>query len=206
MRINEIFTTMQGEGYWAGRPATFIRLQGCPVGCPWCDTKYTWQDGSENTSIEDIMKQVPARPTHVVITGGEPTLQPLDELILALRAAGHYIQLETSGFQDLLGKEVPDWVTWSPKPNLMYIGAADISERCNEIKWVIDDVVGFDAINSTVRAREKFGLVNVTLMPEGTPPSQGHQKTAYDWVMKLQAIVESPVCYSGRLQWQLKIK
>lgn len=40
--INEMFQTLQGEGYFTGVPAIFIRLQGCPVGCAWCDTKHTW--------------------------------------------------------------------------------------------------------------------------------------------------------------------
>ena len=41
--INEMFQTLQGEGYFTGVPAIFIRLQGCPVGCAWCDTKHTWE-------------------------------------------------------------------------------------------------------------------------------------------------------------------
>lgn len=41
--INEMFQTLQGEGFFTGVPAIFIRLQGCPVGCSWCDTKHTWE-------------------------------------------------------------------------------------------------------------------------------------------------------------------
>ena len=42
--INEMFQTLQGEGYFTGVPAIFIRLQGCPVGCAWCDTKHTYRE------------------------------------------------------------------------------------------------------------------------------------------------------------------
>ena len=51
LRINEVFPTIQGEAAWTGTPATFIRLQGCPVGCHWCDTKHTWPTGSERRKI-----------------------------------------------------------------------------------------------------------------------------------------------------------
>ena len=52
LKINEIFDTIQGEAYFTGTPATFIRLQGCPVGCNWCDTKHTGSEGVEKLKIE----------------------------------------------------------------------------------------------------------------------------------------------------------
>ena len=52
LKINEIFDTVQGEAFYTGTPATFIRLQGCPVGCHWCDTKHTWSTGTEKLKIE----------------------------------------------------------------------------------------------------------------------------------------------------------
>ena len=52
LKINEIFDTIQGEAFYTGTPATFIRLQGCPVGCHWCDTKHTWSEGTEKLRIE----------------------------------------------------------------------------------------------------------------------------------------------------------
>ncbi len=48
--INEMFQTLQGEGYFTGVPAIFIRLQGCPVGCSWCDTKHTWEKDADSGS------------------------------------------------------------------------------------------------------------------------------------------------------------
>ncbi|STM07827.1 7-carboxy-7-deazaguanine synthase; queosine biosynthesis [Escherichia coli] len=49
--INEMFQTLQGEGYFTGVPAIFIRLQGCPVGCAWCDTKHTWEKLEDRESL-----------------------------------------------------------------------------------------------------------------------------------------------------------
>ena len=54
-RVNEVFETIQGEGSFTGCPAIFIRLQGCPVGCAWCDTKQTWHtDDTYLVELEEI--------------------------------------------------------------------------------------------------------------------------------------------------------
>ena len=70
LRVNEIFPTIQGEATWTGTPATFIRLQGCPVGCSWCDTKHTWPEGSENkkVSIVAMLEKVDPAPTWAEIS------------------------------------------------------------------------------------------------------------------------------------------
>ncbi len=61
-KINEVFETIQGEGVFTGVPAIFVRLQVCPVGCAWCDTKQTWTaEPQDFSSLEDIMQK---QPTH----------------------------------------------------------------------------------------------------------------------------------------------
>ncbi|MEN3040095.1 MAG: 7-carboxy-7-deazaguanine synthase QueE [Bacteroidia bacterium] len=114
--IVEHFYTLQGEGFWVGTPAYFIRLGGCDVGCSWCDTRHSWRkEGWPSFSPVEIIawiKQTPA--THVVITGGEPTMHPLTPLISALKMQGYFIQMETSGAYPLSGS-LPDWITFSPK-------------------------------------------------------------------------------------------
>ena len=61
-RINEIFETLQGEGTFTGVPSIFIRLQGCPVGCPWCDTQHTWETRAEDeVSIATMMAKTRLR-------------------------------------------------------------------------------------------------------------------------------------------------
>jgi 7-carboxy-7-deazaguanine synthase len=99
--ISEIFHSLQGEGPWAGLPASFIRLAGClePF-CPWCDTPYALGGGQE-VSLGEILSLVAPHPaSRVVITGGEPFLQwdrGLSGLHGALRVRGREIQYETSG-------------------------------------------------------------------------------------------------------------
>ncbi|GIV25461.1 MAG: 7-carboxy-7-deazaguanine synthase [Bacteroidia bacterium] len=132
----ESFYTLQGEGFWAGQPAYFLRLGGCDVGCSWCDTQHSWPlQGWPLYTAQELLSCVAATPArHVVITGGEPTLHPLGELIQTLQAAGYFVQLETSGAYPL-PELCPDWVTFSPKrfkpPEPLYY------ERANELKVVI---------------------------------------------------------------------
>ena len=75
MRVSEIFLSLQGEGPSAGTPAHFIRLQGCDVGCHWCDTKYSWDfAGGRELAADaacDEARALGAAPL-LVITGGEP--------------------------------------------------------------------------------------------------------------------------------------
>lgn len=112
-KVNEIFYSLQGEGFYTGTPAVFLRLSGCNLACPFCDTKH--QDGV-NMTDEDIVKEVQKYPArHIVITGGEPTLQLTAGLTHALKQAGFYIQIETNGSIALPeGCEI-DWITCSPK-------------------------------------------------------------------------------------------
>ena len=104
VKIAEIFYTLQGEGYWTGTPAYFIRLSGCSVGCAWCDTNYRYK---ETIAVETLVKRVLTTPTrHVVVTGGEPTDQDLSPLVREFQAAGCFVQLETSGVRPVL-EDVP---------------------------------------------------------------------------------------------------
>ncbi|MCS7189037.1 MAG: 7-carboxy-7-deazaguanine synthase QueE [Bacteroidia bacterium] len=114
--IVEHFYSLQGEGYWAGRAAYFIRLGGCDIGCSWCDTQYSWPlEGWKNHTPETILSWIRPTPArHVVITGGEPTLHPLGPLIRALQEEGLFVQLETSGAYPP-PEHLPDWITFSPK-------------------------------------------------------------------------------------------
>ena len=73
MRINEIFYSLQGEGHFTGRPAIFIRLAGCNLRCPFCDTDFT---SYTEMAVADILKAIASYPARfVVLTGGEPSLQ-----------------------------------------------------------------------------------------------------------------------------------
>lgn len=113
--VMEQFDTLQGEGFHSGCAAYFIRLQGCDVGCHWCDVKDSWDFESENNAFaKDLTEEALKFNSRIaVITGGEPALHPLDELTVSLKNAGFKTHIETSGSSTLTGKW--DWVTLSPK-------------------------------------------------------------------------------------------
>jgi 7-carboxy-7-deazaguanine synthase len=104
MRVNELFYSIQGESSFAGRPCAFIRLTGCDLRCTYCDTTYAYYEGRE-MSVREIVDQVSAYPTSLVlITGGEPMLQPsVTELFRDLLARNYQVCLETGGHIDLNG-------------------------------------------------------------------------------------------------------
>ncbi|HDI1211548.1 7-carboxy-7-deazaguanine synthase QueE [Aeromonas hydrophila] len=191
--INEIFQTIQGEGVFTGLPAIFVRLQGCPVGCPWCDTRHTWvvdparevgvqavldcsneSDGWSKMSTEQILasfQQLGYQARHVVITGGEPCLYDLQDLSAALIEAGYQVQIETSGTSEIQTHE-QTWVTVSPKINMkgglpVLVSALD---RANEIKHPVATerhVEELDALLATASLREN---VVIALQPISQKP------------------------------------
>lgn len=131
----EDFYTIQGEGYHTGKPAYFIRLGGCDVGCRWCDAKYTWNPRIfppvEVDVVVERAKQCAAQA--IVITGGEPLLYPLGVLTSSLRDAGLEIFLETSGTHPFSGEF--DWVCLSPKRQMPPL--AEAYGRAHELKVII---------------------------------------------------------------------
>jgi len=113
--VMEHFYTLQGEGKFTGTPAYFIRLGGCDVGCVWCDVKESWDASIHpQLSVDFLVNEVCNHPgTLVVITGGEPAMYDLTPLVEALKEAGKYVAIETSGAHPLVGNV--DWYTFSPK-------------------------------------------------------------------------------------------
>ena len=128
-KINEIFYSLQGEGYHTGTPAVFVRFSGCNLKCSFCDTRH--EEGIEMSDAE-IMAEVEKYPARMVIlTGGEPSLWIDEELITALHRAGKYVCIETNGTRPL--PQGIDWVTCSPKKN----GELKLA-RMDEIKVVYE--------------------------------------------------------------------
>lgn len=115
-KINDIFLSVQGEGYHAGMPMCFVRLSGCNLNCSWCDTDHS---AAFTLTSDEVLDQVNDRiegsaVRMVCITGGEPTIYELAPLISVLRE-NYLIHIETNGTRRLKGNEMPDWVTVSPK-------------------------------------------------------------------------------------------
>lgn len=128
-KINEIFYSLQGEGYHTGTPAVFIRFAGCNLKCTFCDTQH--EKGTE-MSDEEILAEVLKYPASMVIlTGGEPGLWIDDALVDLLHRAERYVCIETNGTRPL--PERIDWVTCSPKR-----GATLQLKRMDEVKVVYE--------------------------------------------------------------------
>ena len=100
--ISEIYSSIQGESTYAGRPCTFIRLTGCPLRCRWCDSAFAY-NGGQRLTHEVILKRVQSLGQRLVeVTGGEPLAQSgCPELLHSLCDSGHEVLLETSGTMDL---------------------------------------------------------------------------------------------------------
>jgi organic radical activating enzyme len=113
--VMESFYTIQGEGFYQGKAAYFIRLGGCDVGCVWCDVKDSWDAAKHPlVNIDDLLKEVKDTPAEmVVITGGEPLMHDLTLLTKTLQAAGLATNIETSGSSPLSGSW--NWICLSPK-------------------------------------------------------------------------------------------
>ena len=145
--VVECFHSLQGEGKHAGRSAYFIRLANCKVGCPWCDTKHSWNpELHPQQSLIDLSTQTAKAQKEgaafVVITGGEPLHHNLDNLCKEIRKStlnqenkSIPIHLETSGIDMLSGN--PDWITLSPKPHSP--PRLDNLLSCQELKVVIQN-------------------------------------------------------------------
>lgn len=102
-RINEIFQSIQGEGFFAGTPCTFIRFAGCNLSCPYCDTTHEKANLTLTTrELIELLRLNRYRPPLLVLTGGEPTLQITAELIQALRNEYYTIAIETNGTKPVL--------------------------------------------------------------------------------------------------------
>lgn len=188
--VNELFDTIQGEASWAGTPSTFVRLHECPVGCTWCDTKYTWYTkpnkeislgeviAKDRNSIQyaSVMPQVlldeltPRNPPHVVLTGGEPCLYDLRVVTSALIVAGKSVQIETSGTHKIQASDQA-WVTVSPKYDMPggFKVRKDCLQRANEIKLPVN------AVEDLENARRLKDTYEVPVWLQ--PVSQGQEAT-----------------------------
>jgi len=131
-KINELFYSLQGEGFYAGTPAIFIRFAGCNLHCPFCDTDHQAGEMMTTTEIRQRMQAFPTR--HVVLTGGEPSLFITADFIEQLHQDQYYIAIETNGTQVL--PSTLDWVTFSPKDHMGIPGATPVIQRFDELKRV----------------------------------------------------------------------
>ena len=132
--LMEAFYSLQGEGFYKGTAAYFIRLGGCDVGCHWCDVKESWAaEAHPLVPVDTIVTDALSHSKTIIITGGEPLMWNLDLLTEKLRAAGARTHIETSGAHPLSGTF--DWICLSPKKIKRPVG--DVLQKANELKMVI---------------------------------------------------------------------
>lgn len=169
--VNEVFESIQGEATYTGTPSVFIRLQGCPVGCHWCDTKHTWEtdtkkvipihnmlekeedcDTYASMTVKDILDMLlKYSANHIVITGGEPAIYNLQPLTAELYAAGYSVQVETSGTHAIVCHPSA-FITVSPKLNMA--GKYDVLQEClemaDEIKFPVGKMRDVELLKSEI--------------------------------------------------------
>lgn len=206
--VNDIYASVQGEGAMTGVPMALLRLHGCPVGCPFCDTKETWlvRDEDERARIADALganslyavmsatqiseyiatkygRHNPEERTHIItrqsgplwvlITGGEPGLQPLGELVHVLHAAGYQAAVETSGTADGVLEAGLDWVCVSPKMGMPggRLVLPEVVAIADELKMVIGKESDFARLEQLLAASSlKPGAV-ISLQPVSQSPA-----------------------------------
>ncbi|MDA9312061.1 7-carboxy-7-deazaguanine synthase QueE [Vicingaceae bacterium] len=133
--LMEAFYTLQGEGYYSGKAAYFIRLAGCDVGCHWCDVKESWDAGLHKLETTDnIVHLATENPSRFcVVTGGEPMMYDLATLTDQLIHKGFELAVETSGAYSLSGSW--NWICLSPKK--FKAPKEEFYEVANELKVII---------------------------------------------------------------------
>ena len=151
-KINEIFHSLQGEGYNTGTASVFIRLSGCNLHCAFCDTRH--EEGTM-MSLPEIVEQVMRYPNAplIVLTGGEPSLWIDEDFVAGLKMmTGKRIAIETNGTRPL--PHGIDWVTLSPKTGFGDSGDLPVVlTRCDELKVVYlgQELTQYDNITATYR-------------------------------------------------------
>lgn len=132
--LMEEFYTIQGEGFYKGTAAYFIRVGGCDVGCHWCDVKESWNAGLHPpTEIEQIVENASKYSNTIVVTGGEPLTWNMTPLTEKLKKQNLQIHIETSGAYDLTG--IWDWICLSPKK--IKLPKEEIYPLANELKVIV---------------------------------------------------------------------
>jgi len=196
LKIAELFYSIQGEGSLTGVPSVFIRTSGCNLRCGWCDTPYTsWQPEGTELSLRQIVDEARAHPArHVVVTGGEPMIQPeIIALTEQLRAAGLHITIETAGtvFQPVacdlmsispkLGNSTPEGA-WAERHERLRLQPAVLRELMGRYDYQLKFVIQRPGDMAEVRelaAELEADPARIILMPEGTEAAQLRERGAW---------------------------
>lgn len=210
--VNELFETIQGEATYTGTPAIFVRMQGCDVGCPWCDTKHTWKiDPLKKVGTDEIINKTKDADTyglftpghlvdiielhkakHIVITGGEPCVHDLWPLTCQLINRGYTVQIETSGTSEIKIAG-GTFVTLSPKiamPGGLTVRRDSVA-RADEIKMPVGKMADVDNLKAFLSSHNtKSRCPTIWLQPlsqsEKATALCVEQATINGWKISLQ--------------------
>lgn len=134
--IVEIFQSLQGEGSNTGMPAIFIRFGKCNLACVWCDTDYKH---FKKMPLSEIMQKVRSfSAKNIIITGGEPSIQPqIDKLLIALKAENYFIAIESNGLKPI--PQAIDYIAVSPKCYYWNKYRQECISKADEVRIVVDE-------------------------------------------------------------------
>jgi 7-carboxy-7-deazaguanine synthase len=190
--VVETFHSLQGEGLHSGRSAFFLRLAGCTVGCPWCDTKHSWPEAPHpRLAVAELARQAQqARDqgaAFVVVTGGEPLHHDLAPLCEALKGVAS-LHLETSGVDPLSGHF--DWITLSPKRHRP--PRAELLAACHELKVVVAEEADLAFAETMAAAASRAPSPHLLLQPAWDNPrglalAIAHVRAHPAWRLSLQS-------------------
>lgn len=198
--IHSIFLTIQGEGIFTGHPAVFIRLAGCNLMCPNCDTDYTV--GRKMIDTKEIISQVfliKSGAKLVVVTGGEPFRQNITLLCNELIDKGMAVQVETNGTLPIPPEISPSAsIVVSPKTHHVH---KSVSERAVCAKYVVSaKSVGYDGLPNKVLGNEIKGIVKRLKIPVYIQPEDSYNKNENK--ANLQTCIKSSLLNGYILQVQ----
>lgn len=172
LQVAETFVSLLGESGQAGWPAFFIRLAGCNLRCRYCDTTYAYEPAQEATVAELVAAALASGRSRVLVTGGEPLLQPACGVLLQqLANQGLEVLLETNGSRPIAGvdprvRRIVDWkcpgsgmAAYNYGPNLQQLTPGD------EIKFVVGDRQDFDWALAVIEVEKLWQRCPVLLSP-----------------------------------------
>lgn len=206
LKVNEIFYSIQGEGYWSGSPATFIRLCGCNLKCSWCDTKHdtVYLEAPANQVVQEAISITNLHCKEIdkiiaVITGGEPTIWAHRMWDLARQLKNHFslVAIETNGtlphglvkLKQEMGNNL--WITWSPKPSFFFYldyHLQIMAKIADEVKIVYEPEIDFNSWKNLLANSSLFDNKRAFIQPcsQDFEPAICFVKNHPEWRLSVQ--------------------
>lgn len=193
LRVNEIFYSIQGESTFTGQPCVLVRLTGCQMRCVWCDTPYSFYEGSWMSQGEVLAAVAAFECPLVELTGGEPLLQPgARPLLSALADAGFDVLLETGGGVDIrdvdprVHRIVDIKCPGSGESEANHWPNLDLLDAGDEVKFVLADEADYEFAKEVVARHDLLARVPVHFSPVHASPAGGglDRRRLAEWILR----------------------